>query len=455
MRKAFSALAALTLLTVLVVLPARAQEAQEITFNEAVRLALEQNVQLLQAENAAELSVIGANRRRMSFYPNLSIGTTGSQSYGRTFSQEDLAFVNESTQSFGAGVDAGVNLFNGFGDVANLRRARLNAEASEFDLDRMRQTVVFTVMQQYLALIERREQITVQQENLESAQQLLEQVRAFTEVGARPISDLYQQEAAVANAELAILTAQRLYDLAESNLIQTLQLDPFQTYAFVAPAIDEVEVTVQQYNLETLLRNAFERRVDLRAAEIDIEASRAGIRAAQATRWPSVGLSVGYDTGWNSRLRDPATRETIPVFEQFDQNRGGRIGLNLSLPIFDRFTTRYNVQTAEIEYQNAQLTLENLQQDIAVEVRQAYLDLVNARKALQVSDVQVRSAELALEAAQERYEVGAATLVEVTQQRALYISALGSQVQATYDLVFRQKLIEYYLGVLNPAEPLF
>ncbi|HET6567443.1 MAG TPA: TolC family protein, partial [Rhodothermales bacterium] len=435
--------------------PAFAQQPQQITFDEAVRIALEQNISLQQAENQSELSSINVSRARMNFFPDLSFSTSTNQNYGRNFSQGEGRIISQSTQSLSLGASAGINIFNGFNDVATLQQARLNREAGELDVDRARQTVVFNVISDYLTLIADREQIKVREQNLASVQRQLEQIQEFTRVGARPISDLYQQQAAVANAELQLLQAQQQYQLAESALIQVLRLDPFQPYQFTAPPVDSLDLAPRRYELDNLLRNAYDQRPDLQASEAGLKAARQGVRAARSSYFPRVGLNFSYGSGWSSVGEDPITRAYMPFWEQLDSRRGGGIGFSLSVPIFDRFTTRNNVQQARVQYENARLERESVRQGIAVQVRQAYLDYQTAQKSVDVARAQVESAQLALNAAQERYDLGAATLLEVAQARTVFVEAQSQQVQARYDLLFREKLIDYYLGALDPRQPLF
>lgn len=440
----------------LVPVAVQAQQARQVTFNEAVRLALEQNLTLQRTANSVDLQQIQVASNRATYYPNLNFSSSGRQSYGRTFSQEDLNFVNETTESASFSVGSSVLLFDGFGRRASLEEAKLGLEARDLDFQRQRQAVVFNVMSTYLLLIERQEQVRIQEENLEAQQQLLAQIEEFTQVGSRPISDLFQQQAQVASTELALLNAQRLVQISEAGLIQTIQLDPFGQYEFVAPTVEDAQLVAETYDIQGMLQQAFTQRADLRARDYDIQAAQSAIQVAQSGIWPSLSLNGGYGTGWNSQFRDPEDpSQAAAFFDQLDQQRGGSLSLSLSVPIFDRFNTRNNTQRAEVQYENARLELDGLQQDIAVQVRQAYLDYQTAVKGLDVTEKQLASAELSLEAEQERYNVGASTLVELSQAQANYIQAAADRVSARYNFLFQEKLIEYYLGVLDPSQPLF
>ena len=112
------------------------------------------------------------------------------------------------------------------------------------------------------------------------------------------------------------------------------------------------------------------------------------------------------------------------------------------------------VQRARVNYRNAELDLEGMRQQVALQVRQAYLDYQANQKQLDVAEKQVIAAAQALEAERERYNVGAATLVELSQAQANYVLAASNQAQAKYDFLFQGKLIEYYVGRLDPSQPL-
>lgn len=453
---------------------AQAQQTQQLTFDDAVRMALDQNYLLKRSANTVRLQESTVSSERASFYPNLNFSTNTSRNFGFGFDQTTGNTFNEKSDRLSLGFNAGVNLFNGFADVASLKQARLNLAASDLDYDRQRQTVVFSVMSQYLNLIQQREEITIQEENLGAQQQLLTQIEEFVRVGSRPMSDLFQQQAAAANAELILLNAQRADQLAEINLIQTLQLDPFGSYAFVVPDVDDILLTPEQYDVNTLLRNAFDRRLDLRAQESAIEATSEGIRVARSSMLPSVSMSGSVGSGYSSLqsqlvrdenglpvLVDPndpqsgVLREDTPFGTQIDNNRSQTVGLNFQVPIFNRRFSKTQTQRARVQYDNARLDLENLQQDIGLQVRQAYLDYLTDEKRLDVTDKQLQSAQRALEAEQERYNVGASTLVELTQARASFVQASSDRAEAKYTFLFRKRLIEYYIGVLDPAQPLF
>lgn len=420
-----------------------------ITLDQAIRIGLDQDILLKQRINELGFQGVNVRRQRASFLPNLNLSVTPGVNYGLAFNQTTGQLENERTEQFSFGGSASVNLFNGFGDVSALRQAELSRDAAELDTDRSKQRVIATVISQFLQVLLDREQISIQQENLESQRQLLARIEEFTRVGTRPVSDLYQQQSLVAQAEAALLNAEQAYQLNQSRLIQSLQLDPFQAYEFTAPAVEDVPLTPQPYDLNALIQEAFEKRVDLQARRVRTDAANEGIRGARSSRLPSINLSAGYGSAYTS------SNSFLDFGGQLDQNRGGNIRLNFSVPIFDRLFTKTQVERAKVDYANARLDQQNLEQSVAVEVRQAYLDYQSDVKRLDVTEKQVRAAEQALEAEQERYNVGASTLVELSQARATFVQAVSDRVTAVYQFLLRGRLIENAVGTLDPNQRVF
>lgn len=439
-----SLLAAGTAMLLLGVLPgiAAGQQgapARSITFEEAIEIALERNPTVLTARNNLQLDGIAVRQERTSFLPDLRLSTNTSQRYGRNFSQDEGQIINTTTNSVNGSISTGVTLFDGFSNVASLRSARLTEQAGVSELERAEETVVFTVMTNYLSLIEAREQLRVQQENLASQEALEGDIAARVTQQTRPISDLYQQQATVASARLALVQAQRAAVLAEMTLVQTLQLDPMQEYVFEIPELDAVGTEFTALNVEEATNRALSQRADYQAAQTLLQASEQSVRVARASYWPTVSLSANYSSNFSST--DPSA-----FFDQIDNRRGGSLGLSFSIPIFDRLNARNATERARVQVDNSRINLESLRQNVAVQVRTGLLDLRSAEEQLVVAEAQVRAAELALEFSQQRYDVGAASLVELTQAQAAQARAASDLVSARYRLEVQRRVMDYYLG---------
>jgi outer membrane protein len=419
-----------------------------ITFEEAVQIALKQNITLAQAQNAAATDAATVRGAKLGFLPNLQLSTSGSQTYGRNFSETTGNVLSRNNQSVNAGISSSVTLFNGLQNVATLHEAEKNQDAGQLELTRAKQTTVFTVASNYLSIITAQEQLKVQQENLTSLEAQEAEIKKLVDAGARAISDLYSQQAQTAAARLAVVNAQHDVELGQVDLVQTLRLDPKVSYDFVAPTVDESAAKSASYNLDSLVNLAYAQRADLAAESARLDASGQAVKAANAGWWPTVSLSAGYNSSYSSAA-------ALPFVNQLDQARGGSISIGVSIPIFDRGQTSVAEQKAKVQEDDAKLALESEKQQVALEVKRAYLDFQSAGQQLAAADAQLKASDLAVTTSQQRYQAGAGTLVELTQAQAAQVQAASAVVNARYSLVFQQALMSYYTGQLDPGHSLF
>jgi outer membrane protein len=422
--------------------PLGAQPAQKITLDDAISIALRQNVAVRQAQNSAALGTAAVQQQKLAFLPSLSLSVSGANDVGRNFNQSVGSVTTSATQSLSTGVSSSVTLFDGMKNVTLLKQAQLGESAGEQDLTRAKQTAVFTVASNYLALVTQQEQLRVQQENLAAQQALEAQIQKLVNAGTRPISDLYQQQATVAAARSALVEAKRTLELAKVDIVQTLQLDASAAYEFVAPKVN-LAAPARTFALDSLVARALASRSDLAAQGTRVDAASQGVKAAAASRWPTLQLSAGYNTGFS-------TANALSFADQLDQRRGGSVGLGVSIPLFDKGATSLATQRAQIEEDNARLALAQQKQAVTVDVRRALLAYQASQERLAAATAQRQAAEQATTITQQRYQLGAATLVELAQSRASQVQAASAEVSARYDVVFQQALMSYYTGELDP-----
>ena len=111
-------------------------------------------------------------------------------------------------------------------------------------------------------------------------------------------------------------------------------------------------------------------------------------------------------------------------------------------------------RTALRKYHEAQARKER-EKALDIGLKLNYTDEAPSLKRVEVAEKRLRAAERALEAEQARYDAGSSTLVELQNARASYVDAASQIVRARYDVLFRQKLIDYYVGVLDPEQQLW
>tara|TARA_R110000868_G_scaffold37111_10_gene131522 strand:- start:4473 stop:5876 length:1404 start_codon:yes stop_codon:yes gene_type:complete len=428
------------------------QTVQKITLQEAINIALENNYLLKQAENNLDLANKNIISEYADFLPSLSSSFSGSSGEGRTQIEvgDQIRSINVVSNSLRGGVSGSITIFNGFNNILTLRTSKTTKLSREESLQRAKENVMFNTATRFLQVLLDVQLLEIAKENLVTSQKQLEQVQAQVEVGSRPSVDLYNQEAQVANDELSVTQRENSLKLNKLLLIRQLQIDPVKDYEFVNPIsdIENVSISFVDYNLQSLIDEALLGRSDIKSEELDIEGLKYQLLLTKARLIPTLSADFGISSSYADQRR--FNGEPVSFGDQFwDREVGKSVGFSLNFPLFNNWNRISNIQSAQVNLKNAQLSLENSELQVRQEVTQAFNDYTSYKKQLQASEKSKIASEKAFETQQERYNVGASTLIELSQAQANYVSAQSNFTQAQYNLIFQEKLLDFYLGKLS------
>lgn len=433
---------------------AEAQQKRVITFNEAIEIALENNYQLKQAENNLDLAEYRINSEMADFLPSLSSSANYSTQTGQQFVQETLSFT-DITSSGGSGrISASVPIFNGFNNILTLRSSKASKLSSEENFKRAKENIIFETATRFLTVLLNKQQLEDAGESLETSRKLLEQTKAQVEVGSRPSVDLYNQEAAVATDEFTVTQRENALKLARLQLVRSLQIDPLTQYEFAVPDFDPERAKTTtgsvSENISSLIEQALITRSDIKSTEYNIESLRYQLQLSKGSLLPTLNASASLSSSYSDQARDPISGGTASFNDQFfDQRVNKSIGLSLSLPIFSNWNRMTQIESAKVNLKNAELGLENTKLQVIQEVTQALNDYSSYASQLKAAEKSLIASEKAFETQQERYNVGASTLIELSQAQTQYFNAQSSRTSALYNLIFQDKLLDYYVGKLS------
>ena len=426
------------------------QEKKTITLQDAIEIALENNYLLKQAENNLDLADVSILNEKMDFLPNLSTRASYSNTTGQQFVQEILSFDNRTSESIGGSINANFTIFNGFENILSLRQSEYSKVSVEEQVQRARENVIFNTATAYLTVLVNKELLEIAKDNLKTTEKQLEQIIAQVEVGSRPSVDRYNQESIVANNELTIIQRENQLRLSRVQLVRQLQVDPLLNYEFEIPNIDVDYSTLSKSELalNSLIEEALLNRSDIKSEVASIKSTELQLQTAKTRLLPTISLSGSISSRWS----DPYFLADATFSDQFfDQQVNKGYGLSISLPLFQNWNRMYNIEAAKVQLKNARLALENSRLGVIQEVTQAYNDFIAYTKQIESAEKAMIASEKALETQQERYNVGASTLIELSEAQSTYVSAKSEYSQAQYNLIFQNKLLDYYLGKLTQA----
>ena len=425
-----------------------AQEPVVLTLDQTVSLAFENNTSILQASNnvrAANSSVLAAYG---SYLPSISASGGWNRSQtdrqaGEEFILGQVIPVPASTavrNNFSAGISASYTIFDGLRRESSFIRTKANANATEQTAIRMNQAIRFQVESAYLNILRQEELVTVSEENLKRDRRQLERITESNRVGALSLADVYRQQSQVASDELNVINTQNAYDKSKADLVALIGLDVSKEYRFadasISTSIDAAELESSQdliKGINDILKNALGSRPDYVAAKEGYRAADWSVVSARSGYLPSLSASASYSMS-NEK------------FQKLNDNKTYSWGVSLRWSIFDAFQTNQAIQTAVAQRRNSETNLIQMKREIAVEVKKALLDMEAARKQVDVSVKGLQSATEDRKIAEERYNLGAGTLLDLLIASAGYVNAAANTINASYNYTIAKRNLEFVIG---------
>ena len=427
-------------LVILVPLDIQAQERQW-SLRECCDYAVEHNIGIKQQKNQCRQQEIQLSTSKNSRLPDLSASVNQNFSFGRGLTM-DNTYTNTNTSSTSFSLGTSVPLFTGFEIPNQIKLNQLNLEAATADLEKAKNDIRMQVAQAYVQILYDMEMADVahRQIAIDSAQ--VARLQAFVDNGKASEAELSQQKATLANSKLTATQADNNLRLAILALTQLLELPSPDGFTIVRPSLDNLVGLDNLVTPDQIYAEALGIKPEIISQQLKLKGTAHSIKIAQAGNYPTLSLSGGLGTNYYTT----SGFNSDSFGKQLENNFSQYIGLNLSVPIFNRFSTRNRIRSARIDQETQQLQLDNTKKTLYKEIQQVYYNALNAQSKTQSSAEAVHSSKDAFELVQAKYENGKATITEFNEAKNNYMKSESDLVQARYENLYQHALLEFYRG---------
>ena len=438
--KNFSILAWAVLMAFAVSVRSHAQETWDL--EQCIDYAIAHNLTVKQREAARDQSEIDANTARWSRLPDLNGNASHSFNFGRSL-QANNTYQSINTQSTGFGLSTSIPLFTGMQIPNNIALSKLNLKAAVADLDKAKEDVSVQVASAYLQALFNQELAKVAHEQVALSREMLVQKEAFFENGKASESEWLEAKARVAQDELSAVQADNNCGLSLLELTQLLEL----------PSPEGFQIAIPDTRMELLAENlvspaeiysqAVTAKPAILAAQYRLQGAARSIKIAQSGFYPQLSFGAGLSTNYYNI----SGRENAAFRPQLRDNFSQYMGFSLSVPLFNRLSTRNRVRSAKVEQLSLTWQLEEAKKSLYKEIQQAYYNAVNAKTQYQSSQTASEAAEASFRLMKEKYANGKANATEYNEVRTNWMKALSDCIQAKYEYLFRTKILDFYRGI--------
>jgi outer membrane protein len=401
-----------------------------LTISEAEVLAVQKNPQITVGNLQALQAQQYVREVRSAMLPTANLSVTGVDS--RAGSRIAAGYLTNSVvyPRAAAGV-AITQLITDFGRTPNLvSSAQFQEKAQDENAVATRQQIVVAVDGAFYNALESKALLYVAQETVKARSLLVEQVQALTNNKLRSDLDLSFSKVDLSRARLLALQSRSDYEASLSSLSALLGFPDRQDFDPVEPSPPAIPPSE---DAAPLIQQALQLRPEVLALRDQVSAAEKFGKAEHDLWWPTISAS--------------GVAGLAPVRDDHIPNWYGAVGVNINIPVFNGFLFNARAKTADLETDTRKQQLQDLQNNVARDVRIAWLDTRKAYERLALTRQLREQASLALELAQSRYSLGLASMVEYSQAELQKTDADLQETDARYQYLLSQIVLAYRMGL--------
>ena len=420
-------------------LPCKAQEAWSL--EKCIDYAIEHNLTVKQQEAARDKNAIDLNTARWSRLPDLNGSASHSFNFGRSL-QSNNTYQSINTQSTGFSVSTSIPLFTGMQIPNAVALSKLNLQAAVEDLNKAKEDISIQVTSAYLQVLFNQELAKVAHDQAALSKEMLAQKEAFFRNGKASESEWLEAKARVVQDRLSAVQADNSLSLALLDLSQLLELPSPDNFRIAAPDVKMERLEKGLTSPADIYNQAVLTKPAVMAAMYRLQGAAKSVKIAQSAWYPQLSFGAGLSTNYYKM----SGRENARFRTQLRDNFSQYVGFSLSVPIFNRLSTRNKVRSARLDQTTLAWQLEETKKSLYKEIQQAYYNAANSRTQYYSSETAQEAAESSFELMKKKYINGKANATEYNEARTNWMKALSDCIQAKYEYLFRTKILDFYKG---------
>jgi len=403
-----------------------------LTIEEAEAIALRNNPQITVAKLRALETHQFVREVRSALLPQANGFLEGVGADSGTRLSAGGFLTNGAMFSRAAAGVAVSQLITDFGRTTNLvSSSKYQAKAEDENAVATRQQIILAVDQSFYNVLETKALLKVAQDTVKARQNLVDQIQALTDAKLRSEIDLSFSKVDLARAKLLMLDSENGYQASLSTLSAILGYPEQEDFNVVEPAAQTVNPPA--LDPVPLIWQAMQLRPEILSLQNEVSAAQKFGRAEHDLKWPTV---TGLGTVGAAPIRDPNIT-----------SRYGAAGVTMYVPLFNGFLYNARAKTADLETEAKRKKLQDLQDNVARDVRNGWLDTQKAYERLSVTQQLREQAQLSLELADARYKLGLGTIVEYSQAELQQTDAQLQDTEAHYQYILSQLALAYEIGL--------
>lgn len=459
------------------VLNVQGQEGGRLSLQQAVDIAVRNNIQVRQSELRVESADINRKQARANMLPNLNGDFNYGWNNGRNIDPFLNVYVNQQLTGSNVGLNSSWLLFNGRQVQNTIKQTGLAHEASKLELQQNKETLTINVIMNYLMVLVNEDLLVNLRNQAAVTRNQVQRLEVLVKEGAIGQFQLSDMKGQLANDEVAIINAQNALDLARLSLCQVLNI-PYNRGLQLERNDAPMPQEVYPGTSENVYEQARKGLAAVRAGELRIESAKRAVQAEKGGFFPRIGLYgnvfSNFSSAANRLIPDGVTEittdnyvlvnnvkspvispqqryltEGISYGSQIRNNVGSSFGVAASVPLFNNFRTKYRVAQARVLEKTAELDKSLTELNLRQQVEQAWANMEASFNRYKAFREQYDEYQESFRANEIRFNSGVINSFEYLSAKNNLDRATLNLTQVRYDYIFRTKVLDYFQGKLG------
>ena len=374
------------------------------------------------------------------FTPQINANTYAYYNFGRSIDPQTNTYFNTTSFHNNYGVSAGIDLFNGFQAVNNLKISKTGMLIADSMEKQVEADICLAVMEAYYNVVYYKRLADVYEEQVSVAEQALVKARRQEELGQKGHADVIQMEADLADRQYDLINTRNQYESQKMTLAD-LMFWPVEEE--LAISTETVIPSEAKESPESVVSFALDHNPAVQIASWKQQNAKRELNTARWQVLPSVGLYAGWSTSYYTYQGS----STAPFQDQFRNNGGEYVELSVSIPIWNRMGKQSAIARKRHAFEKATAEYDQKRRDVESEVRRAVQDRDGAATAYEQA---CRKAEVQSEAYTlnlKKLEQGLISPLEFQTANNNYLKAQADEMNSLFKYLIKHAVVRYYNGV--------
>ena len=424
--------------------PAQAQLASKMTHHDCMEYAISNSTKMrIQQAETGDAQIARRNAVLRAFTPSVSGNTYAYYNFGRSIDPETNTYVMETSFHNGYSVGAGIDLFNGFSAVNNLKISKTSLAIGQTKEKQVEADICLAVMEAYYNVVYYKRLVDIYEAQAVTAESSLARLRKQEEIGQKSHADVVHGDADLADLQYDVINTRNMYNDQLMNLADLMFWPVDQELVIdtenVIPSLDG------DINAADVVDLALANNPAVKIAGWQADNAKRELATARWQLLPRLSLNTGWSTSYFNYPGQDLNLD--PYRDQLRNHQGEYIQFSMSIPIYDRLQGHDNVARKRNAFKRMTAQYDQKRRDVASEVRRAVQDCDGAATAYEQALKKARVQEEAYQLNAKKMEQGLISSIEYQTATNNFLKAQADEMNSLLKYLIKQAVVRYYNGV--------